>query len=412
MNALRRRMRRRAGFTLVEMMVAMVIGLAVVGASYYITRTTARMFAEQLRRAETQLTLRGAIELLRRDISRAGFASVRSTAEMPGCNNNSAANGWIGTLGALTTDVSPVALAAAWIGNCTGRPCLYLSGNFTTSEQYVVDGNNSTALTLQLDTTQHMFMRSFLTPFPTAVPNTFLPNRFIDAFLATRAGVTGRMVNVLDLVYRKSFLRAVTAVNPNAASPQVTLETALPSGQPNEAGCILDPRHAMVAPISTFVYEVVNTADDAEVAAAVSAVGTLNGAYMTGGARLVLVRREVNMADLGVVLPPAAPARIAGTTRAIVDFLEPQDGFTIEAVYDSTQQNMGNAPVLQRTAPPTNTNPPALESLRSLVIQIIARSAENVPADGPERGRAFAGRRVARFEVFMPNMSRNPGTRP
>ncbi|HEX6240151.1 MAG TPA: prepilin-type N-terminal cleavage/methylation domain-containing protein, partial [Polyangiales bacterium] len=195
----RSNMRRRDGFTLVELMIAMTIGLFVTGAAYYITRTTSRMFAEQLRRSETQLTLRSAVELMRRDIARAGFASVRSTGEMPGCTNTSnPLSGWAGTVGPAAIDVSPVALAAVWVEMVAGRPRLYLSGNFSTSDQYLLNSQNSAADRLVFQTDQYAFLRSFVMPTATGpVPaNTFLPQRFTDAF---QSNLIGRMVNVLDL---------------------------------------------------------------------------------------------------------------------------------------------------------------------------------------------------------------------
>ena len=57
----------RAGFTLIELMVALVAGSFVISGAYYLSDVSARLFNEQIRRAETQMTLRTAGEQLRRE---------------------------------------------------------------------------------------------------------------------------------------------------------------------------------------------------------------------------------------------------------------------------------------------------------------------------------------------------------
>lgn len=412
-NTPRRARCRNGGFTLVELMVSMTIGLIVVGAAYYITQMTGRVFAEQARRSETQLTLRGAVEIMRRDILRAGFAGVRSTNEMPGCNNSAA--GGAGALGQGANFASPVALAAAWVDTVNGRQRLYLTGNFTTTDQYLVNGSPSTGNLLVLNTNAYAFIRSFRMPVVgVAAPDTFMENRFTDAFLATRAGVPGRMVNVLDLQKRKNFLRFVLAANTaDPAAPSIQLADPLPTAGSGSAGCGWNPDATVIAPISAIRYEVVNTsANDAEVKAAVGA----SGGYMTGGDRWVLVRRELNMTTLSNVIPaPAGPIEVVpGTTRVVMDFLEDPGGFLIEGVYDASPPGSRTTPNLQRVPGPTAADfvNIAPEQLRSLIITLIARSAEQQAGNAAEVSRVQAGRRLARFETFMPNMSRNPGDRP
>ncbi|MBW2188419.1 MAG: prepilin-type N-terminal cleavage/methylation domain-containing protein [Deltaproteobacteria bacterium] len=77
---------RRSGFTLIELMVAMVVGLTVITSVYSLGSAMSRQFYEEQRVAIAQGTSRVAIMELRRDISRAGLygspnASLESTCD-------------------------------------------------------------------------------------------------------------------------------------------------------------------------------------------------------------------------------------------------------------------------------------------------------------------------------------------
>jgi len=77
---------RKSGFTLIELMVAMVIGLTAITSVYSLGAAMSRQFYEEQRVAIAQGTSRVAIMELRRDISRAGlFGSPNGTLE-PTCD--------------------------------------------------------------------------------------------------------------------------------------------------------------------------------------------------------------------------------------------------------------------------------------------------------------------------------------
>ncbi len=77
----------KRGFTLIELMVAMVIGLAAITSVYSLGAAMSKQFYEEQRLATSQGTSRVAIMELRRDISRAGlFGSPNGTLE-PTCDN-------------------------------------------------------------------------------------------------------------------------------------------------------------------------------------------------------------------------------------------------------------------------------------------------------------------------------------
>lgn len=397
--------RRRSGFTLVELMVAMTAGLAVILAAYQISRTSSRMFTEQIRRAETQMTLRSASEMMRRDIGRAGYFGVRSTTET-GCPTT------LGALGAAADNAAPRQISAVLVrldGN--GRPMLFLTGNFTSSDQFLVTYENAAPTQLTLQTFRDAYRRAFIDPASGA----FLPGRFAEAFAPdpTQPLVEqGRMLAIQDLEKRLVFLRDLTGVNaPAGVAPTLQFASPLPIGA-GAGGCSSGNALA-VAPISMVRYAVEDPSGDAELALA---AGTT---YMTGkgvgaaaGNRWALVRREV---DLRTIDNPT-PTSIPGTARILLDFLSADD-FSVEAIRDTTP--FAAQPTLLRTVNPETLSAAQLADLRSLVIQLVVNSAERADAFGAnpmdpnarlEQRRAESGRRFMRFEVFMPNLARNPQT--
>ena len=97
----------RAGFTLVELMIATIAGAFAVAGVYYLNGVSSRMFNEQMRVSETQMSLRGALEQLRRDISRAGYLATANSKILTGCDGAAA------SLDVSATDVRSIAITRA-----------------------------------------------------------------------------------------------------------------------------------------------------------------------------------------------------------------------------------------------------------------------------------------------------------
>ena len=79
-------LRRARGFTLIELMVAMVIGLTAVTSVYTLGSAMSKQFYEEQRVATSQGTSRVAIMELRRDISRAGLFGTPNAAKEASCD--------------------------------------------------------------------------------------------------------------------------------------------------------------------------------------------------------------------------------------------------------------------------------------------------------------------------------------
>jgi prepilin-type N-terminal cleavage/methylation domain-containing protein len=394
-----------AGFTLIELMLALVAGSFVVVGAYYLSEVSARLFNEQVRRAETQMTLRSAGEQLRRDIGRAGFMAVRDSAELWGCNAAQVIAGGTGVEANNVRQQGVRVLRAA-----AGQPVqLFLTGNFTTSDQYPLDPS-SNANTLALASQREGFRRSFVNPATGA----FLPRRFLSAFSPDPDAPNiahGRMVSIQDLSTGRVFLREILSVNAAPANaPQIVINPPLPT----TGGCIPSFTTLVVAPISTVRYMLENPAGNPELLRAAGQSTLAGGNVLVDNAtRLVLTRREIDMRTNGTGNPQPIPL----TTRIVLDFVSSANGFNAFRIEGSFDANMNPpnpplAPSLIWTAQPENV---AVQgSLRSLLVELVASSAEstvlNAPTNDQNASRMRAGRRLLRMEVAMPNMARNPGT--
>lgn len=76
---------RKEGFTLIELMVAMVVGLTAITSVYTLGSSMSRQFYEEQRTATTQGSSRAAIMELRRDISRAALFGTPNAGSEPRC---------------------------------------------------------------------------------------------------------------------------------------------------------------------------------------------------------------------------------------------------------------------------------------------------------------------------------------
>jgi prepilin-type N-terminal cleavage/methylation domain-containing protein len=399
-----RAQRTSAGFTLIELMLALVAGSFVVAGAYYLSDVSARLFNEQVRRAETQMTLRSAGEQLRRDIGRAGFMAVRDSAELWGCNATQVIAGGIGV------EANNIRQQGVRVVRLAGQPVqLFLTGNFTTSDQYPLDPS-STATTLALASDREGFRRSFIDPVD---GTTFLPQRFLSAFSPNPANANnaqGRMVSIQDLSTGRVFLRDILSVSAAPANaPQIVIAPALPT----TGGCIPSFTTLVVAPISTVRYMLEDPAGNAELSRTTGPSFLAGGGVLVGNnRRLVLTRREIDMRTNG-----AGDTPIPQTTRIVLDFVSSANGFNDFRIEGSFDRNMipGAAPLPPSLVwAPQPETVPVQGSLRSLLIELVASSAEAIaagaPANDDRASRIQAARRLLRMEVAMPNMTRNPGT--
>jgi prepilin-type N-terminal cleavage/methylation domain-containing protein len=354
----------RAGFTLVELMIALIAGAFAVSAVYYLNGVSARAFAEQMRVSETQMSLRSAMEQLRRDFSRAGYLGTANSALIPDCS---------GTAPSATTQIAPFALRALNItrdASLTGAVATMLAtatnrtradtvdvwGNYATADTYLVDPNRSTDTTIFFQDQSEAFRRSFYDPAAANAAATWSANsqaRFAAAF------AQGRMLRVEN--DGRVFFRTIQSSNGTTVGAQsVTLSSALPS-------CFRPSTWAAASPIVHLQYAVESdaTADLVRLQSTATAAGT----GVPGARRTILTRREwTDAAGASTVVP--------NSSRIVLDYAVE---FGVDTITNTNLTTSATSPptwAFTRSLTTGTVNP---HLVRSLIVTLTARSAEASP---------------------------------
>ena len=346
---------KRAGFSLVELMIALVAGAFAVSAAYYLNGVSSRAFSEQMRVSDTQMSLRSAMEQLRRDFSRAGFLGTPSSALVPDCDGTKSTTGniaprWMRAVsvtrdGSLAGEVSTMLAATT---NKTRADTVDVWGNYATADAYLVDPERSTPTTIVFQETSEAFRRSFYDPVASNGTATYNAARFAATF------IQGRMVRIEN--EGRYFFRDISTVSSTAGSVSVTFSTALPY-------CFVNTSWSAISPLMHLQYDVESdsTADLARMRSSATAAGT----GVPGARRTMLVRREWRD-DTAVV--------VANTGRVVLDYAVE---FAVDAMINTTAATTGRpAWAYQRSTTTATTNP---DKIGSLLVTLTARSAEASP---------------------------------
>ncbi|AKF03264.1 PilW family protein [Sandaracinus amylolyticus] len=385
----RRPSSRRAGFTLVEMMVAMTIGALVIASVYTLGGSAARDFQEQQRVTQLQLSTRLALDRVRRDVERAGLhgtpdSMVERTCVTPA--RRVRAVQLVNEDGGSRAAINAHQAGAA--NTTTQADLLRLVGNFATSDAYLVRSFDSSGGTAFLQTSWQGFRRSFAAD---STGTTIDPTIFQDVFRA------GRMLHIQTVQGNHFFVRVASAtVSGNSAS--VSFTPALGVG----GTCVVGlGEGALLAPLSEVEYALQANAEDLPTATSSS------GADVTGP-NVSLVRRERDMVTNAIT-----------ETRTVLEWAM---HFDVDAIFDDTA--VGSAPDARLATlygdELAETNMAARASrVRALVVTIGARSRDQdpnfpwaapVPGAPPVRFRVFSDRvgaarvRTATAEIGLPNL--------
>lgn len=137
--------RANSGYTLVELLVAILLTSIVVTALYAVSSSATETFNQQQRTAEMQLRLRFAMEQIRADVSRAGYMGTPNSVTDPRVCPRPA-TGYQGLEIARTTP-NPTVLPSE---NLYIEPVtLRLTGNYVSGDEYTVAGVSGQNIALQ-----------------------------------------------------------------------------------------------------------------------------------------------------------------------------------------------------------------------------------------------------------------------
>lgn len=337
---------RRSGFTLLELMVALFIGAIVIVSVFTLGGASTRHFQEQQRVGTTQRSVRMAMDRLRRDIARAGYLSVPDTRsnEVRMC----------------PTPASPRPVQAVWFADAAGNTALdaidraannvsadqlRLTGNFVTSDSYLVRSTDATGGQIFLQTDWLGFRRSFVVGSGgSAVVDTA---RFNEVF------APGRMLHI-ETPSGFHFMVNITGAIVNSSGTVATVSISPPLGTDNP--CLRGlGRGSLVAPISEVEYF----------------VGPATGPLVprspaVTGANTVLFRRELDMRNGNV---------LAGTTRPVLEWAV---DFNLDFVLDTNPTPRTSPPILVRRNGAAAQAPVQTSSwqVRTVIASVAARTPE------------------------------------
>jgi prepilin-type N-terminal cleavage/methylation domain-containing protein len=409
-------MKKNAGFTLVELMIAMIAGSFAIAGVYYLNGMSARTYAQQQAVSDAQMSLRSAMEQIRRDVARAGYLAAPATGYLPNCAGvipgpNQAATDntsqhfqaiTIGRGGSLTykpDDISSGADVTALLktpaSNRVSADDLTMFGNFATADAYLANpiGSTHSSIVLQPDT--ESFRRSFFTPKANGSAAVADYGLFAATFRE------GRMLRV-EHGGRFFFRQIATGALWSAGqAPTIPLKTPLP------ATCVETTNWMAVAPVSRIHYGL--ESDQMPDFARLRADPTLPGSR-----RALLVRREeltdssAPAAATGITPNGGAIKSLANGARVVLDYAVE---FGLSAVVSTQAPTVNVRPTWEHAITTAKIEAANLDPrrFRSLIITIASRAAEVDPRLGAVGGTRrlpdtnFLGDPLLTFNVIDPN---------
>lgn len=370
-----RRAKRQQGFTLVEMMVALVAGAIAIASIYYVSAASSWHFQEQQRVAQTQMNLRMAMEHLRLDIAKAGYLGTPNSAGEQRCMTPAAPVTAVELVEGAGTSVLPNAAA-----NGVQADTLRLTGNYVTSDSYLVNTFSASGNTVDLQRNWQAFRRTF----GAADAGGYSAEAFEDVFRI------GRWLHITTTAGYHFF---VEITGQDGASATVTFNPAVPLGTPCMPGL---GTGATIAPLTRIEYVVLD-------ANAGGSIGSLaRASEAEGTVHPVLVRREIDLDSLTVV---------ANTERIVAEYVA---NFDVDFIVD-TEVTVGAAPdlELQNDVTAATTLAPAASPhhARAAVVNLSLRSPREDPRFTAEAGYDLGvseGRARVRpmtTQILMPNIA-------
>jgi len=408
---------RKSGFTLIELMVAMVVGLTAITSVYSLGAAMSEQFYEEQRTATSQGSSRAAIMQLRRDISRAGLFGSPNARSEDRCETG------LPEPALPTFDAGPITMGAfqyypdADLGVLdpdgdnspgVGADRLRVLTSLYLTDQLLVDSVTPDGTTLILQTGNQAYRRTFAWgqaagPFAGPAPD-YLVGNLLGAGAANWDGIGQKGArafqtsSVLHIespegyhFFRTNFIKAANTQNQVRlrVNPALPVATACLPG----AG-----EGSTVAPLQWVEYALVDPFDDTSVGANFmnfeaffdvagtnalleSGFGSADEGALREEGNVMLVRRILNPAD-GTVIP--------NTTQVLAEFVS---NFEVSFLVDR-RSGTTTAPLAPVMDAETNINA-IPQQVRSVLINLGIRS----PLEDPSIPFSGVTSANTRFEV-------------
>lgn len=370
--------RARAGFTIIEVLVALGLTAVVAVGLYTLSAVASQTFQQQQRVSEMQLRLRSALEVLRSDIQRAGYqASPNAVFDPSVCPKR---------------DPQPFAVAlAADAPNPTHLPAdnlfitpsrLMLFGNFSSTDEYKIGAVSGARVSIQ--------------------------HRWDEWRRVTSAQDMARIFPVGGLVRLRSLDGSMQfgtiagtnyrdSLQPITLMPSVDLVVPVTVNDGTTSGCGLNSSIGWIAPVSVIDYRIANVS--------ATQANAYAGSLPFSLGKTDLVRRRYRVAGGGLTPEPNGESIVAeyAVDLAIGAVLDNGGGLP-EPVF--TRFAPGD-PALNALLPMPGAGNSFAHRLRSLTFRLSVRDRAQDPDFG-WRARAGANEPLARFRVnaAMPGAAR------
>lgn len=257
----RARVRRRRGFTLIELMISLTAGLLISSAAFILARNASRFFAKEAGITTAQFANVVAMTRLTSDLKRSAYAATPNVEDEDWLCGDTAL--WPAGMQNLTglriiENGSAVAHAgdhALSVANGLEPDAVEITGAFATTEifsvSHIVAAGGATTVFLQNDAPMIRTMLASQGSIASRMGETFVP---------------GRMVRIIEKDEGRMMfgvIQAVTVpggVTPSPASPKISLTlTAAPAiptvRAPGDCGCIGLCTGAVINPVSRVRYD-------------------------------------------------------------------------------------------------------------------------------------------------------------
>lgn len=368
------RARRAAeGFTLLELMVALVAGLTAITSIYFVGAASTRHFHEQQRIAQTQMGLRMAMEQLRRDIQRAGFLGTPNSDREIGCIRPSPR---VQAIDYERVDDPEAAGLRNADENEVLADRLILTGNYATSDAYFAAGLDGTGTTIYLQRNWQNFRRDFGQSTDLTLAD---EDRFEGTFRA------GRFIH-LTTQHGNHFFSEIASSS--AADASITLTSGLPVGGFCLGGL---GAGAIVAPISRIEYVVTDLSTDSTAGGNLAALDS-ETAEARGLAGAQLVRRELT-------LDSTAGTVVANSERIVLEYVA---HVAYQFAVDTAGTGLPPSIQLQTGADAMTTLANNPHRVRSVIVTLSARTPEIDPRFQwveSAKGNVLTGAPPTRYKV-------------
>ncbi|MCG8555307.1 MAG: prepilin-type N-terminal cleavage/methylation domain-containing protein [Proteobacteria bacterium] len=353
---------RSAGFSMLELMVALTAGAIAVSSIYYVGAASSDHFKNEGRLSQLQTSLRIAMKQVTRDLARAGFLATPDAAIDQRCLTSGSAVAVEHSNNADNALVDPTGEHGVEADRIT------LLGNYVTSDQYLIQSISTDGTILYLQRDWQAFRRMFTKWWETPpAPDTVDSGAVQDVFRKDR------MLRIETITGDKFFVQvaATPAVMPSTATDPLAVTITVPNlgSLPVGTACLGGlGGGATVAPLARIEYRVQAASGEAD-----------TGNSAVTGSYTHLVRRELNPTSTAE-LTTDIPARVV---------LENVVHFNVEWVEDQAA-GLGTAPTLVAT--------PTINQVQDLRSAIVTMSVRSPTQDGRFRWIArAAGAPLSRF---------------